>query len=126
MPPEARGGSAGGPGSIKVNETLNLGLPPGPARVRLHFTRAAVAYAAAPSARDVGGEGRDRGVNSAPVVLQQAAKGGLLPSLCFSLVFFSCDVSAPSRACRSESRGLFRRDASGADLTFATCEAAGS
>ena len=85
MPLWEVGGSAGGPGSIKVNETLNLGLPPGPARVRLHFTRAAVVYAAAPSARDVGGEGRDRGVNSAPVVLQQAAKGGLSPSLCFSL-----------------------------------------
>jgi hypothetical protein len=78
-------GSAGWPGSIKVNETLILGSPSRPARVRSHSTRAAVVCAAAPSARNGGGEGRDRGVNSAPVVLQQAAKGGLSPSLCFSL-----------------------------------------
>ena len=78
-------GCAGWPSSIKVNETLILGSPPRPARVRSHSTRAAVVCAAAPSARDGGGEGRDRGVNSAPVVLKQAAKGGLLPSLCFSL-----------------------------------------
>jgi hypothetical protein len=84
MPLWEVGGSAGWPGSIKVNETLILGSPPKPARVRSHSTRAAVACAAAPSARDGGGEGRDRGVNSAPVVLKQAAKGGLLPSLCHS------------------------------------------
>jgi hypothetical protein len=84
MPLWCGGGNAGWPGWIKVNETLILGSAPRPARVRSHFTRAAVVYAGAPSARDGGGEGRDRGVNSAPVVLQQAAKGGLLPSLCFS------------------------------------------
>ena len=124
MPLWEVGGSAGGPGSIKVNETLILGAAPRPARVRSHSTRAAVVCAAAPSARDGGGEGRDRGVNSAPVVLQQAAKGGLSPSLCFSPVFFSCGVPARSRACRRDGRGLFRPDASGADSTFATHQAA--
>ena len=94
MPLGEVGGSAGRPGSIKVNETLILGSAPRPAKVRSHSARAAVVYTAAPSARDGGGEGRDRGVNSAPVVLQQAAKGGLSPSLCFSPVFFSCGVPA--------------------------------
>ena len=85
MPLWKVGGSAGWRRSIKVNETLILGGVPEPARVSSHSARAAVTCAAAPSARDGGGEGRDRGVNSAPVVLQQAAKGGLLPSLCFFL-----------------------------------------
>jgi hypothetical protein len=126
MPLGEVGGSAGRPGSIKVNETLILGSAPRPARVRSHSTRAAVVCAAAPSARDGGGEGRDRGVNSAPVVLQQPQREGSRPPFVFLLCSLSCDVSAPSRARRRESRGLFRPDASGADLTFATRQTAGS
>jgi hypothetical protein len=100
MPLWGIGGSTGWPGSIKVNETLILGSAPRPARVRSHSTRAAVVCAAAPSARDGGGEGRDRGVNSAPVVLKQAAKGGLSPSLCFSLATspFQTALAAPKVA----------------------------
>jgi hypothetical protein len=120
MPLGEVGGRAGRPGSIKVNETLILGSAPRPARVRSHSKRAAVVCIAAPSARDGGGEGRDRGVNSAPVVLQQPQREGSRPP------FFSRDVTTPSRACRRESRGLSRRDASGADLTFATGQTASS
>ena len=85
MPLGEVGGSAGRPGSIKVNETLILGSAPRPARVRSHSTRAAVVCAAAPSARDGGGEGRDRGVNSAPVVLQQPQREGSCPPFVFLL-----------------------------------------
>jgi hypothetical protein len=85
MPLRGIGRGAGRRGSIKVNETLILGFAPRPARVRPHSTCAAVICAAAPSARDGGGEGRDRGVNSAPVVLQQPQREGSRPPFVFLL-----------------------------------------
>jgi hypothetical protein len=70
---------------IKVNKGLILGAVPKPARVRSQQPARRGSGVAARVQETGEAKGRDRGVNSAPVVLQQPQREGSCPPFVFLL-----------------------------------------